>query len=369
VFWVKPERKEAYLRAVELAFPILVDEASTEWKDWMGRALSPLLLLRTDRSPGQVQDRASGHVCASYYRVQNADDLHQLESSLPEHATVIVETIDWKLIPVENLVSLAYRRHTRLLAVVPSADAAAAQLASLERGVHGVVLTADRASAVERLAMLRERYTQEATVLTLKKAIVQAVRAAGVGDRVCLDTCSLLAPHEGVLIGSSASMLALVLSEAAENAYVASRPFRVNAGAVHSYILQPDGTTRYLSELRAGDELLVVDARSGRTRTVILGRAKIERRPLLLIQCRSEDSMDAQQSATMIVQNAETVRLATPEVTDATEQAVPTASGGTPVTVLTDGHDRIIIYCPNQEDGEAVARHLGRPVKEFIREY
>jgi len=45
--------------------------------------------------------------------------------------------------------------------------------------------------------------------------------------------------------------LVFVHAETAESPYVASRPFRVNAGAVHAYVRTPDGGTKYLSELQA----------------------------------------------------------------------------------------------------------------------
>ena len=50
--------------------------------------------------------------------------------------------------------------------------------------------------------------------------------------RVCVDTASLLAPGEGLLVGSFARALFLVHSECAQSAYISSRPFRVNAGPV-----------------------------------------------------------------------------------------------------------------------------------------
>ena len=52
---------------------------------------------------------------------------------------------------------------------------------------------------------------------------------------------------------------------------------------VHAYVALPGGRTGYLSELRSGSEVLVADA-GGRTRTALVGRAKIERRPLLLVE-------------------------------------------------------------------------------------
>lgn len=42
----------------------------------------------------------------------------------------------------------------------------------------------------------------------------------------------MLRPEEGLLCGSFARALVLVLSEAVESQYINARPFRVNAGAV-----------------------------------------------------------------------------------------------------------------------------------------
>ncbi|PNH07566.1 3-dehydroquinate synthase, partial [Tetrabaena socialis] len=50
-------------------------------------------------------------------------------------------------------------------------------------------------------------------------------------------------------------------------------------GLVALYVAAPGGRTRYLSKLASGAEVLVADA-GGRTRTAMVGRAKIERRPL-----------------------------------------------------------------------------------------
>ena len=110
-----------------------------------------------------------------------------------------------------------------------------------------------------------------------------------------------------MLVGSQSSCLFLVQSESAECEYVAARPFRVNAGAVHTYVLAADGKTKYLSEVKSGDELLAVDTK-GNCRGVVVGRSKIERRPLLLIEVNQEG-----RKYTTILQNAETIRLCTPE--------------------------------------------------------
>jgi 3-dehydroquinate synthase II len=147
---------------------------------------------------------------------------------------------------------------------------------------------------------------------------------------------------EGMLIGNTSSCLFLIHSETMESEYAASRPFRVNAGPVHAYILMPDGSTRYLSELSGGDEALVVGA-DGHTRKVIVGRTKVERRPLLLI----EADVDGERFST-IVQNAETIRV---------------CSSGKVVSVskLKVG-DAITLRL------ERGGRHFGMYVKESIQE-
>lgn len=54
-------------------------------------------------------------------------------------------------------------------------------------------------------------------------------------------------------------------------------------GPVHSYVAMPNGKTAYLAELQSGSEVLVVD-KHGNTRTVVVGRAKIEARPMILVE-------------------------------------------------------------------------------------
>jgi 3-dehydroquinate synthase II len=134
----------------------------------------------------------------------------------------------------------------------------------------------------------------------------------------------------------------LINAETHESEYVSSRPFRVNAGAVHGYTLLPDGSTKYLGELQAGDEVLVVDSK-GLAKTAVVGRIKIERRPLLLIEAKSNGKL-----FTTIVQNAETIRLVSRDKTIS-------------VTDLRPGNKVALRL-------ETGGRHFGSPVKETIRE-
>ena len=131
-----------------------------------------------------------------------------------------------------------------------------------------------------------------------------------------------------MLVGNTAAGFFLVHSESIDNPYVASRPFRVNAGPIALYVLTPNNKTRYLSELRAGDEVVIVD-REGNQRTAVVGRVKIERRPLILVKAEI-----AGRVVSTIVQNAETIRFMTP---DASKSVVDLAAGDEVLVHATGG--------------------------------
>jgi hypothetical protein len=103
------------------------------------------------------------------------------------------------------------------------------------------------------------------------------------GDRVCVDTCTWIEGSRGMLVGNGSAGMFLVCAENVPNPYVLPRPFRVNAGAVHSYCRVPGGRTAYLSELVSGSGVLLVDD-SGGGEAAWVGRAKVERRPLVLVR-------------------------------------------------------------------------------------
>ena len=75
---------------------------------------------------------------------------------------------------------------------------------------------------------------------------------------------------------------------------------------MHAYVGMAGGVTSYLSELHTGSQVMVVDAQ-GRSRTVLVGRVKIESRPLLLVEVEVEG-----QRHSVLLQNSDTVCLVTP---------------------------------------------------------
>ena len=145
--------------------------------------------------------------------------------------------------------------------------------------------------------------------IDLKRAFVTSVVSAGLADRVALDFTSLLEEGEGCLLGSSAKLLSLVLGETFNSTFVPARPFRVNAGPVHQYVLmaEPEGATKYLSEVKAGDSVVVLNG-SGGKRKMVVGRAKVEPRPVVKVGFALVDESEIE--GNIFLQQAETVRLA-----------------------------------------------------------
>ena len=163
------------------------------------------------------------------------------------------------------------------------------------------------------------------------------------GDRACIDTCTQMTLGEGMLVGNTASGFFLVHSESIDNPYVASRPFRVNAGAVHAYTLVAGGKTKYLADLKAGEEVLLVNAQ-GKSQIAYLGRNKIEKRPMLLIEAEAGG-----EPISLVMQNAETIRLVDPD-----GKAIS-------VTTLKPG-DKVLGHI------EKAGRHFGMKVDETLIE-
>ncbi len=261
------------------------------------------------------------------------------ESAAELGAYTIVIGEDWTIIPLENLIA-RIGEETTLIAGVQTAEEARTAFETLEQGADAVLLDSDDPDAIRETVTVSESIGRETVDLT--SAVVTDIEQTGSADRVCVDTGSLFEHDEGMLVGSMSRGLFFVHAETADSPYVASRPFRVNAGAVHAYARTPDGTTKYLSELGSGDEIQVVDT-DGNTREAIVGRVKIERRPMFRVQ--AEVNGDVIET---LLQNAETIKVAT-------------SAGRKAVTELEVG-DEVLVY------HEEVARHFGESVEESIIE-
>lgn len=214
---------------------------------------------------------------------------------------IIMHCPDWKIIPLENLIA-RLRGKSKLLAEVSNAKEAKLAMETLELGADGVLL---KTSGLDELMETAVVVKEKALKIDLVATRVANLKEIGMGARVCVDTCDLMNPGEGILVGCQSSGLFLIQAEVRENPYVEPRPFRVNAGPVSLYVLSSPTKTRYLSELKAGDEVLIVD-RDGKIRSTNVARVKIERRPMILVEAEHEGKI-----IKTIAQNAETIRFVT----------------------------------------------------------
>jgi len=263
-----------------------------------------------------------------------ADELRAAKA--PHDKTLVLKMADWTVIPLENLV--AQRENI----IVQISDLSQVQLVLevLEKGVDGILLDSRDVNQIKKAAEIVGRGSGK---VELAEATVTGIESLGMGDRVCVDTCSNMNIGEGMLVGNTATGFLLVHSESVENPYVAARPFRVNAGAVHAYVLLPGGKTAYLADLRAGQEVLLVD-HSGATRSAYVGRVKVERRPLMLIRADLSGK-----DISLVLQNAETIRLTSPD--------------GQPLSVASlKVGDKVLAHI------EEAGRHFGMKVKETLVE-
>jgi len=283
--------------------------------------------------------RDGGEAEGGYVRIFDEEYEAFAEAVAREAEYTIVAGEDWQIIPLENLIA-RIGDETTLVAGVQTAEEARTAYETLELGADAVLLDTDDPDEIRETVAVRDAVDRER--LDLQYAEVTEIEQTGSADRVCIDTGSLMDGDEGMLVGSLSRGLFFVHAETAESPYVASRPFRVNAGAVHAYVRTPDGETSYLSELGSGDEVQIVDTGGG-TREAIVGRSKIEQRPMFRIQA----DVDGDRVETLL-QNAETVK-------------VHTREGRTAVTDLEVGDELLVYY-------EDTARHFGETVEESIIE-
>ncbi len=347
LFWVAPapslgpaQVEKLVASARSMGFHEIV--LSTQQADSLPTALLHPSILRTGDSYA-----FDGQTIAYHLRIEGTQGQAVALSTLGSIPIVVIETTDWSVIPWENLIAAGQSRPgSRIVVVVSSVSQAEVALGSLERGVGGVLLLVTDAQQIEALAKLRKAATPH---VPLELATIESVSIVGSGDRICVDTCSILRPGEGLLVGSQSQALFLLHGETVGSSYVATRPFRINAGPVHAYVLMPDGSTCYLSELHAGMSILLVDA-DGRSRTAVIGRIKQEVRPLALVSARVGET-----ALHTIVQNAETIRFL------ASAASGPGGPVARAVTELKRG-DQVLVHLT---DG---ARHFGMLIDESLQE-
>src|SRR3954469_12468479 len=234
-----------------------------------------------------------------YKKIYSNNDIQQIKLLSKKGINfVIIEVDDWKIIPLENIIAMMQETNVEIFATARSVNEIETLFTVLELGVDGVIFETNDEEKIAKIKNIIEN-----TNFNISSAKIVEIKDIGIGERVCIDTVSMLTEGEGMLIGNKSNFLFLIHNESIGSSFTSPRPFRVNAGAVHCYTLTPEGKTMYLSELEAGSEILAVNT-NGASRRVIVGRSKIETRPLKLIKGETEGIV-----GTTILQNAETIRL------------------------------------------------------------
>jgi 3-dehydroquinate synthase II len=293
------------------------------------------------KSLEQLKELRSTKKHIGYFRkVLSNADIEDIEKAALEGAEfVVVDVSNWKIIPLENIIAKLHKSKTKIFTTAKSAEEVATMFAVLELGVDGVILTTDNEEEVNKVE--KQLNSTKFPIISLK---IIEVKDVGTGQRVCVDSTSMMEIGEGMLIGSKSNFMLLIHNESVGSSFTSPRPFRVNAGAVYCYTIAPDGKTRYLSELESGSEIWIVNAQ-GQARKSTVGRSKIETRPLIMLRAEGGG-----ESGTVILQNAETIRLMTRE------------GNLLSVTEVRIG-DEVLGYAK-----PATGRHFGMEVNEYIVE-
>ena len=302
-----------------------------------------------------VQDRLfrNERVIGSCITIFDESTQQKARSLVGSVEWLVLEFQNWSMIPLENLIAACEGTPTKIAAVINEAEQANGAGFALEKGVDALVVVSDEKLVEAALIVKSQRLEMQKPLLASEQSskhtgisihTITSIENGGISERYCIDTTRFLQHGEGLLLGSSASSFVLVHGETVESEYVPPRPFRVNAGPPHAYVNMADGTTKYLSELRTGDEIQLTNA-EGFQRSATIGRLKIEIRPMILIRWTDENDKEG----SMFLQQAETVRVIG-------EDKRPKS-----ITALKKG-DCILGWC------QKGARHIGAEISSNVSE-
>ncbi len=293
-----------------------------------------------DEIKGLARVTFLGNSQVKEYALNKKEDELAYEEMVRKNSLVLHSLSKYEIIPVENLLAKSDIAEKICLSVTNFTEAKVA-FGILEKGVQKIIVKKEGIADLRKIMEIAQIGNEK---MELETASITKIQAVGLGHRVCVDTMSVLELGQGMLVGNSSAFTFLVHAETEENEYVNSRPFRVNAGAVHAYAMMPQDKTSYLQELSSGTEVLIVDNK-GQCKSAIVGRVKVEVRPMLLIEAVTKDG----KKGSLFLQNAETIRLVKKD--------------GKPISVvkLKEG-DEVLCHL------DCAGRHFGMRVEENISE-
>jgi 3-amino-4-hydroxybenzoic acid synthase len=227
--------------------------------------------------------KSSGLPTAYLAHVDDADSLHDAIHLGKRHSYVVMSFQDPTNIPLELVIASLQPTNTVLVKqIAPNdIDDAIVTLGVMEVGADGILFTPEDHASLD---IFLKKFSEAKTgSLPLEVGEILSSRPVGMGYRSCIDLATLFSEEEGMLVGSTSQGGVLCCPEVFYLPYMELRPFRVNAGAVHSYVYNLENKTDYMTELRAGSPVMVVNL-NGKVRQAFVGRMKTEMRPLRLIE-------------------------------------------------------------------------------------
>ena len=169
-----------------------------------------------------------------------------------------------------------------------------------------------------------------------------SIEGLGEGTRVCLDFIDVLEKDEGVLVGNTGHGYALLLAECWSSKTYPPRPFRVNVGAIHQYLLMDGDKTCYLSDIKPGMKVAVWKV-DGTCRLVAVGRVKVEKRELVRVIFNLEGG-----EISVTVQESDSIRF---------------LSSGKTIQMMNLNIGDEVLSCM-----DTPGRHIGERIEEYIQE-
>ncbi|MYV53648.1 3-dehydroquinate synthase II [Streptomyces sp. SID3212] len=293
--------------------------------------------------PAVLASRHPGVEFGRFVEIVDAESLDVACRSASTERWSVLLFRDPTKIPLEIVIAAARASGAEgsIITIAQDTEEAEIIFGVLELGSDGVMMAP---VTVGDATALKAATVTQTPDLAMVELTITGVSHIGMGERACVDTCTHFRKDEGILVGSHSKGMILCVSETHPLPYMPTRPFRVNAGAIHSYTLSADSRTNYLSELKAGSKVLAVDVK-GHTRLVAVGRVKIESRPLLSVDAVGPDGT----TVNLILQDDWHVRVLGPGgvVHNSTE--------------LRPG-DVVLGHLPTAD------RHVGYPIEEFCLE-
>jgi 3-amino-4-hydroxybenzoic acid synthase len=237
-----------------------------------------------------VLDRAAaaGLRTGLHQYVDDGASLHRSIQLGRRHAFLMIHFRDPTNIPLELVIASLQPTGTTLIKELTNAedvDDAVVTFGVMEMGADGVMFSPLKHELMEAFSRRLNERKQER--IGIETATVTRSEPVGMGYRSCIDLATLFTPQEGMVVGSTSQGGILCCPEVFYLPYMETRPFRVNAGGVHSYVYNTENRTNYMSELTAGSSVMVVGL-DGKVRRAPVGRMKTEMRPLRLIEARFE---------------------------------------------------------------------------------